>query len=233
MTTHTADDIKTVPMTPELYRYLVAQAEPPSPVQRQLTEWNRALGDLAVMQIPHEQSAFLTLLTRMTGATRIVEVGTFTGYSTLAFALGLPPGGTVTTLDLSTEWTDIARRAWQAAGVADRVRLRLGPAEDTLRSLPEEPVIDLAFLDANKDGYATYWDLLVPRLRPGGLLLADNVLYAGEAADPRCTGDAAAIRRFNIKVRADTRMESVMLPIADGLTLARKRTTADRTPGRP
>ncbi|NLU67856.1 O-methyltransferase [Streptomyces sp. HNM0574] len=217
-------------MTPELYRYLVAQAEPPTPVQRQLTEQTRALGEMAVMQIPHEQSALLTLLTKMAGATRVVEVGTFTGYSTLAFALGLPPHGTVTTLDLSAEWTDIARRAWEAAGVADRVQLRLGPAEEALRALPEEPVIDIAFLDANKDGYATYWDLLVPRLRPGGLLLADNVLYAGEAADPRCTGNAADIRRFNAKVRADARMESVLLPVADGLTLARKRDAGEGVP---
>ncbi|WP_306318199.1 MULTISPECIES: O-methyltransferase [unclassified Streptomyces] len=226
MSTHIASDHKTVSMTPEIYRYLVDQAEPPTSAQRELTEQTHALTEWAVMQIPHEQSAFLTLLTRITGATRVVEVGTFTGCSTLAFALGLPPDGTVTTMDLSAEWAAIARKAWEAAGVDDRVELRLGPAEDSLRALPEEAVIDLAFIDANKDGYETYWDLLVPRLRPGGLLLADNVLYAGQAADPDCTHDAAAIRRFNAKVRADPRTESVMLPIADGLTLARKRTGA-------
>ncbi|MEU6380377.1 O-methyltransferase [Streptomyces sp. NPDC046909] len=215
---------KSVPMTPALYAYVLAQADPPSPVQRRLIERTHALGQAAEMQIPHEQGAFLTLLTRLTGARRIVEVGTFTGYSTLAFALGLPADGTVVTCDLSEEWTAVAREAWEAAGVADRVELRLGPAEETLRRLPEEPVIDLVFLDADKTGYETYWELLVPRVRPGGLLLADNVLYGGAAADPGCTGNAAGIRRFNARVRADERVESVLLPIADGLTIARKRT---------
>ncbi|XMN04933.1 O-methyltransferase [Streptomyces griseobrunneus] len=218
-----SDDDKTVSMTPELYRYLVAQAEPPTEVQQRLVEHTHALGQVAEMRIPHEQSTFLTLLTQITGATLVVEVGTFTGYSTLAFALGLPPDGTVITCDLSAEWTGIARRAWQAAGVDERIQLRVGPATETLSALPEEESIDLVFLDADKVSYETYWDLLVPRTRPGGLLLADNVLYGGDAADPRCTGNARAIRRFNERVRADERVESVMLPIADGLTIARKR----------
>ncbi|MFJ9892277.1 O-methyltransferase [Streptomyces sp. NPDC091280] len=209
-------------MSPGLYDYLLAQAEPPDPVQQQLLDTTRALGGVAEMQIPHEQSVFLSLLTRISGARTVVEVGTFTGYSTLAFARALPPGGTVITCDVSAEWTDVARRAWQAAGVADRVELRLGPAQDTLRRLPEEPWIDLVFLDADKPGYRTYWDLLVPRVRPGGLLLCDNVLYGGEAADPGRTGNADAIHRFNQHVRADSRVESVLLPVADGLTLARK-----------
>ncbi|MET8981192.1 O-methyltransferase [Streptomyces sp. NPDC004539] len=218
-------DVKTVSMTTGLYDYLLTQAEPPTPVQRRLMAETRDLGQVAEMQIPHEQSVLLTLLTKITGARLVVEVGTFTGASTLAFALGLPPGGQVITCDISDEWTGIARRAWQDAGVADSVRLLLGPAEETLRSLSEDPVIDLAFLDADKPGYETYWDLLVPRLRPGGLLLADNVLYGGDAADPHCTGNARAIRAFNARVRADERMESVLLPVADGLTVARKRDT--------
>ncbi|WP_438310731.1 O-methyltransferase [Streptomyces sp. HUAS TT3] len=219
----TADTAKTVPITPEVYAYLLAQTDPPTPAQQQLVARTRELGDVAVMQVPHEQARLLTLLTRITGARRVVEVGTFTGYSTLALAEGLAPGGRVVTCDVSEEWTAIAREAWRAAGVADRIDLRLGPAADTLAALPYEAEIDLAFLDADKGGYRTYWDELVPRLRPGGLLLADNVLYGGDAARPDATGNALSIREFNARVRADARVDSVLLPLADGLTLARKR----------
>ncbi|MFG2876381.1 O-methyltransferase [Streptomyces sp. NPDC048337] len=217
------DDVKTVPLTPEVYAYLLAQAEPPSPVQEQLITRTRALGGPAEMQIPHEQGVFLTLLAKLTGARRIVEVGTFTGYSTIALAEGLVPGGQVITCDISEEWTSIAQEAWKEAGVADRIDLRLAPALETLAALPPEPVIDLVFLDADKTGYRAYWDQLVPRVRPGGLLLADNVLYGGEAARADAEGNGLAIREFNAHVRADDRVESVLLPIADGLTLARKR----------
>ncbi|MFR0359431.1 O-methyltransferase [Streptomyces sediminimaris] len=217
------DNIKTVPMTPGLYRYLLAQAEPPTPVQRRLMERTLALGTVAEMQIPHEQAVFLRMLTTVTATRLVVEVGTFTGYSTLAFALGLPPAGRVITCDVSREWTSIAWQAWQEAGVADRIELRVGPAADTLQALPATPEIDLVFLDADKPGYQEYWDLLVPRVRPGGLLLADNVLYAGEAARPDATGNGRAIRDFNEHVRADRRVEAVMLAVADGLTIARKR----------
>jgi len=175
------------------------------------------------MQIPHEQAVLLTLLVRLTGATSIVEVGTYTGYSTLALATGLPPAGRVITCDLSSEWTAIAREAWQAAGVSDRIDLRIGPAADTLRALPESPDIDLVFIDADKVGYAEYWDLLVPRVRPGGLLLVDNVLYYGEVVDAAPSTNGKAIDAFNDLVRADERVESVLLPIADGLTIARKK----------
>lgn len=226
-------ELKSLSLTPELYGYLVAQAEPPTPVQRWLLAETQALGQVAEMQIPHEQSVLLTLLTKITGARLVVEVGTFTGCSTLAFALGLPPGGRVITCDVSDEWTSVARRAWEDAGVADAVHLLLGPAVQTLRTLPEEAVIDIAFLDADKPGYETYWELLVPRLRPGGLLLADNVLYGGAAADPGCTGNAEAIRRFNARVQADGRVESVMLPVADGLTVARKRVPGEGGAGVP
>ncbi|NGO48583.1 O-methyltransferase [Streptomyces ureilyticus] len=209
-------------MTSAIYRYLLAQAESPDPVQQKLIERTQALGGPAEMQIPHEQAVFLTLLTRLIGARRIVEIGTFTGYSTLAFARGLPTDGRIVTCDVSREWTTIAREAWQAAGVEERVDLRLGPAAETLRELPTDPVLDLVFLDADKPGYPDYWEQLVPRVRPGGLLLADNVLYGGHAASPAATGNAAAIRAFNDLVRADERVESVLLPIADGLTVARK-----------
>ncbi|MFG2995392.1 O-methyltransferase [Streptomyces sp. NPDC048340] len=220
-----ADEVKTVPLTPEVYSYLVAQAEPPSEVQAELIRRTRALGGPAEMQIPHEQGVLLTLLARLIGARRIVEIGTFTGYSTLALAEGLAPGGQVLTCDVSEEWTSIAQEAWKAAGVADRIDLRIAPALETVTALPAEPVVDLVFLDADKTGYRAYWDQLVPRVRPGGLLLADNVLYGGEAVRADAAGNGLAIREFNAHVRADDRVESVMLPIADGLTIARRMST--------
>ncbi|MDJ0383705.1 O-methyltransferase [Streptomyces sp. G-G2] len=220
---HEDDDVKTVHVTPEVYAYIVAQAEPATPVQERLIARTRALGGPSQMQVPHEQGVLLTLLARLTAARRIVEVGTFTGYSTLALAQGLEPGGRVLACDISEEWTSIARAAWAEAGVADRIDLRIAPALETLAALPPEPEIDLVFLDADKGGYRAYWDELVPRVRPGGLILADNVLFGGDAVRADATGGGLAIREFNAHVRADDRVESVLLPIADGLTIARKR----------
>jgi caffeoyl-CoA O-methyltransferase len=214
---------KTVVMNERRYNYLLGQAEPPTPVQQQLIARTDALGTSAEMQIPHEQAVLLTLLVKLLAPRLIVEIGTFTGYSTLAMAMGLPPGGKLITCDLSSEWTTMAAEAWRDAGVAEAIEVRLGPAADTLRAIPEEPRIDLAFIDADKVGYREYWELLVPRIRPGGVILADNVLYAGEAAEDFPTGNAKAIDEFNDHVRADDRVESVMLPVADGLTVARKR----------
>ena len=216
-------DFKNIVMNERLYDYLLAQAEPPSAAQAGLVARTRALGDSAEMQIPHEQAVLLTMLVQLINAERIVEVGTYTGYSTLAMALGLPPTGRVITCDISEEWTAIAQDTWHAAGVADRIELRLGQAAQTLRALPDTADIDLAFIDADKVSYIEYWDLLVPRIRPGGLLLADNVLYGGEVVDEAPSTNAKAIDAFNHHVRADDRVKSVLLPIADGLTVARKR----------
>ena len=175
------------------------------------------------MQIAPDQATFLRILVAATGARRAVEVGTFTGYSALAIARGLPPDGHLLCLDVSEEWTAIARRFWKKAGVADRIELRLGPAAETLRSFPEEPTWDFAFVDADKQGYPVYWEELLRRLRPGGLVAVDNVLWEGEVVQPDKRGpDVEAIRKFNELVVADERVESVMLPVADGLTLARK-----------
>ncbi|GAA3463657.1 O-methyltransferase [Saccharothrix longispora] len=218
----TAEAPKSVALTDEVLTYVQDQVVL-SDAQRDLVERTRELGGVAEMQIPSAQGALLTLLARTVRAQTIVEVGTFTGYSTLALAQGLLPGGQVLTCDLSAEWTGIARGAWEAAGVADRIRVELGPAADTLRRIPDEPVVDLVFIDADKAGYVEYWELLVPRVRPGGLLLADNVLYAGEAASPDATGNAKAIRDFNAHVLADDRVESVLLTVSDGLTIARKK----------
>ena len=175
------------------------------------------------MQIAPDQATFLRLLVAAIGATRAIEVGTFTGLSSLAIARGLPKHGHLLCLDVSEEWTAIARRAWAKAGVADRVELRIGPAAETLRALPPSPVLDFAFIDADKKSYPVYWEEIVKRLRPGGLIAADNVLWEGEVVKPEEQGeDVVAIRRFNELVVQDRRVECVMLAIADGLTLARK-----------
>ncbi|WP_196814429.1 O-methyltransferase [Nocardia sp. BMG111209] len=213
---------KTLTVTPELTAYVRAQAGPPTAVQRRLIEETTALGGPAEMQIPPEQGVLLTLLARLLDARTVIEVGTFTGYSTLALAEGVGPDGSVITCDISDRWSAIADRAWRDAGVDDRIRRLIGPAAVTLGALPDEPFADLVFIDADKVGYIGYWEMLVPRVRPGGLLIADNVLYAGAAVSPDATGNAAAIRQFNDHVRADPRVESVLLPVADGITLARK-----------
>ena len=215
---------KGVGLAPDVYDYLLAHSTPVDEVQRSLIAETQALGGIARMQVSPEQGALLTLLVQLSGARRVVEVGTFTGYSALCLARGLPPGGTLLCCDVNEEWTAIGRRHWERAGLADRIELRIAPAADTLRSLPAEPAIDLAFIDADKPGYPTYFDELVPRLRQGGLLLVDNVLWSGRVVDPTDDEeDTRAIRAFNDKVVADERVDVVMLPVADGLSLVRRR----------
>jgi caffeoyl-CoA O-methyltransferase len=195
----------------------------PDPVVRRLQERTRALGDPAGMQVGDDQGQLLTMLTRLVGARSAVEVGTFTGYSSLCIARGLAEGGTLVCCDISEEWTAIGASAWQEAGVADRIDLRIAPALETLRALSPEPTIDLVFIDADKGGYVDYWGELVPRVRPGGLLLADNVLWRGEVADDGASGDnLEALRTFNDMVAADSRVEVVVLTAFDGLTIARR-----------
>src|SRR6185437_3933385 len=181
------------------------------------------LGDAAGMQIGDDQGQFLTMLTRLIGARQAVEVGTFTGYSSLCIARGLVDGGRLLCCDVSEEWTRIAVRAWERAGLADRIELRLAPALQTLRELPTTAELDLVFIDADKPNYGGYWDELVPRVRPGGLLLADNVLWSGEITEPDAYDrNRTALRQFNDKVAADDRVELIMLTAFDGLTVARK-----------
>jgi predicted O-methyltransferase YrrM len=175
------------------------------------------------MQIGPEQGAFMALLVRLIGARRILEIGTFTGYSSTAMALALPDDGRITCLDVSEEWTDVARRAWADAGVADRVELRIGPAADSLEALADD-AFDLAFIDADKTGYDTYYEGCLRVVRPGGLILIDNVLQGGRVADRSADDDnAVAVRALNEKIAADERVDHVLLPLADGLTLARVR----------
>ncbi|MFI0786676.1 O-methyltransferase [Streptomyces lydicus] len=215
---------KSAPITPELYDYVLAHNPPLSDEQRSLVELtHRKFPESAGMQSAEEQGPLLAFLVRLIGARRVVEVGTFTGYSALSMAQALPEDGTLIACDISEEWTAYGREAWARAGVADRIDLRIAPALETLRAMPAEPHLDLAYLDADKDGYIGYWEELVPRMRPGGLIVVDNVLFHGEVTDPAATGSARAIRAFNDHVAADRRMEAVLLTVADGLTLARKR----------
>jgi caffeoyl-CoA O-methyltransferase len=215
---------KTVAVTPAVHEYLVAHGTPPDEVQRSLIDATAKLGSVAGMQIAPEQGAFMTLLTQIVGVRFAVEVGTFTGYSALCIARGLESGGRLLCLDVSEEWTAIGREHWERAGVADRIDLRIGPAADALRVLPAEPSIDLAFIDADKPGYRTYYDLIVQRLRPGGVVLLDNVLWSGDVVDPSKDDESTqAIRAVNDHVAQDDRVDAVVLPIADGLTLARRR----------
>jgi caffeoyl-CoA O-methyltransferase len=207
-----------------IHHYLVTHTDPVDDVQRWLIDRTQELGPVAGMQISPEQGALLTMLVRLVGATSVVEVGTFTGYSSLCLARGLAPEGRLLCCDVSEEWTSIAREGWKRGGVDDRVELRIGPAADTLAALPPEPTIDLSFIDADKSGYRTYYDELLPRTRPGGLILVDNVLWSGRVIDDANTSaDTEAIRAFNDHVVADDRVETVMLPVADGLTLLRRR----------
>jgi caffeoyl-CoA O-methyltransferase len=208
-------------LSPALQDYLVAHSAPADAVLADLAAETAALGRISGMQIAPEQGAFMGVLARILAPRLAVEVGTFTGYSALCVARALPPGGRLICCDVSEEWTAVARRYWERAGVADRIDLRLAPAADTLRALPADPPIDLAFIDADKTGYVTYWEEIVPRLRPGGVVLVDNVLWAGRVIDASDTDpDTVAIRAFNDHVLADKRMEAVMLSVADGLTMA-------------
>ncbi|MFD9500582.1 O-methyltransferase [Streptomyces sp. NPDC060035] len=210
-------------ITDELYAYVLAHNPPLDAVQRELVVTTYAqLPDHAGMQSSQEQGPLLAFLVRLTGARHIVEVGTFTGFSALSMAQALPADGLLIACDISEEWTAYGREAWQKAGVADRIDLRIAPALDTLRAMPSEPHIDFAYLDADKGNYIPYWEELVPRMRPGGLIVTDNVLFHGGVTDPRATGAAAAIKEFNDHVAVDLRMESVLLTVADGLTLSRR-----------
>jgi caffeoyl-CoA O-methyltransferase len=214
---------KSFQLSSEVHDYLVAHGSPLDEVQRELVDETQSLGAISRMQVSPEQGALLTLLVGLMGVERAVEVGTFTGYSALCIARGLAPKGRLLCCDVSEEWTSIGRRAWERAGVADRIELRIAPAIETLTALPDEPHVDFAFIDADKGGYLAYYEALVPRLRPNGLLAVDNVLWSGRVVDPQADdADTEAIRAFNRHAAADPRTQTVMLPVADGLTLARK-----------
>jgi len=210
---------------PAVDGYLRAHCTPQDEVLTDLAAETLAVtGAKAGMQISHDEGVLLGMLARLARARYAVEVGVFTGYSAIWVARALLPGGRLLACDVSAEWTSMARRYWERAGVADRIDLRLAPAEQTLRALPSDPVVDFAFVDADKVSYPVYYEELVRRLRPGGLVVLDNVLRGGRVVDPAAQEQAdLAIRQVNDIIALDPRVDSVMLPVRDGITLARRR----------
>ena len=211
-------------LTKQVHDYLLAHAPPLDDVQQDLIAETEALGGISMMQIAPEQGAFMTLLTRLLGARHAIEVGTFTGYSSLSIARGLPDDGTLLCCDVNEEWTAIARKYWERAGIDGKIELRLAPALDTLRSLPSSEQFDLAFIDADKPNYPCYYEEVLARLQRNGVILVDNTLWGGAVAGSKATDDnTKAIRDFNDMVASDDRVESTILTLGDGLTLIRKR----------
>jgi caffeoyl-CoA O-methyltransferase len=210
-----------------LYEYLAAVSLREPEILRQLREETAAMPN-AGMQIAPDQGQFMALLAKLCRAERALEIGVFTGYSSLSVALALPQHGHLTAFDLSPEWTAVAQRYWERAGVADKIELRLGPAiaglDALLASGQAEESYDFAFIDADKENYAGYYERALRLLKPGGLLAIDNVLWGGRVADSEGhDADTAAIHALNLKIHADPRVDISLLPIADGLTLALKR----------
>jgi caffeoyl-CoA O-methyltransferase len=210
-------------LDPVVAGYVAERTPQPDGVLRDLIERTRAeTGNRAGMQVGAAQGALLTLFARMIGARRALEIGTFTGYSSICIARGLPDDGQLVCCDVSEEWTAIAREAWAAAGLTDRIDLRIAPALQTLSGL--EPGFDLVFIDADKENYGTYFEAVLPLLRDGGVILVDNTLWSGNVVRPAEPGsNTAHIQAFNDLVAADPRVESQILPISDGMTVIRKR----------
>ena len=217
---------RSISLTDSLYEYLLAVSLREPDLLRQLRQ-ETATDPLARMQISPEQGQFMGLLARLMGARRCLEIGVFTGYSSLALALALPDDARIVACDVSEEWTSVARRYWAAAGVAHKIDLRLAPALETMAGLlaaGEAGRFDFAFLDADKENYPSDYELALELLRPGGLLVADNTLWSGRVADPANTeATTEALRRFNEQLHRDERVDLSLVPIGDGLTLARKR----------
>jgi caffeoyl-CoA O-methyltransferase len=208
---------------PAINDYLVAHSEPADDVLSDLAEeTHRELARQSGMQISHDEGELLTMLVRLVGARQAVEVGTFTGYSSICIARGLPADGHLLCCDVSEEYTSVARRYWDRAGVADRIELRIAPAVETLQALPSEPHLDFAFIDADKTGYPAYVEEILPRMRPGGLMVLDNMLRDGRVLDPE-SDDDRAIHGLNQALVADDRVDVVLVPVRDGVSLARKR----------
>ncbi len=214
---------RTLTLTEDLHGYLLGASLREHPVLRQLREETGGMAR-AEMQISPEQGQLMALLVRLMGARRVLEVGTFTGYSALVMALALPRDGRIVACDVSQEWTSVARRYWKRAGVEDRIDLRLGPALETLARLEEEGgagTFDFAFLDADKENLDAYYEAALRLLRPGGLVAVDNALWSGRVADPTVTDvGTEAIRALNAKIHADPRVLPTLLPVGDGLMLA-------------
>lgn len=213
-------------LTEALSRYLDEKGLRESDVLRRLREETAGM-EYARMQITPGQGALMAMLVKLTGAKLCIEVGTFTGYSALAVAAALPADGRLICCDVSKEWTDVGRRYWEEAGLSDRIDLRIAPATETLDALSGEGLagqVDFAFVDADKTNYGRYYEQLLGLLRPGGLIAVDNVLWSGSVIDPEDQSeDTKAIRALNDAIATDERVDHVLLPVGDGLTLARKR----------
>ena len=220
-------------LSDELHDYIVANGSREDAALAMVRETTAELGDVSVMQISPDQGALMTMLTKLVGAERAIELGTFTGYSAICIARGLAPGGVLVACELDPERAETARLNFAEAGVGDRIEIRVGPATDTLDAiLGEGPEpFDLAFIDADKSNYPRYYEACLELLRPGGLIVLDNVLRGGAVLDPAATepgrsdGDEGtrAIVELNAKIAADERVDVAMLGVADGITLARKR----------
>ena len=207
-------------ITQELVDYLARNARQDEVLAR--VERETASMPAAMMATTPDEAALLTMLARLVGARRALEIGTFTGYGAISIARGLAEGGRLTCLELSEEYAEIARRNVREAGLEDRVEIVVGPATDVLRAMPEEPTFDYVFIDADKTGYPEYYELVVPRLVSGGLLLLDNVLLRGAVLDPQ-DDRARIVADLNERITADERVDSAMVFVADGLTFVRKR----------
>jgi len=211
-------------LTPKLYEYVVAHGHNGDPIRAELAAETAKLGWISTMQIAAEQGTLMAILAGAIGARSAVEVGTFTGYSALCVARALPADGRLLCCDVNEEWTSIARRYWDRAGVANKITLKLGPAADTLNALPASHIFDFAFIDADKQSYPIYYEEILKRLRPNGLILIDNVLWKGAIVDEAIKdADTLALRALNDFIAKDTRVEAVMLGVSDGLTVVRKK----------
>ncbi len=213
---------KNIPLDGPLYDYVLSQrSRVNDPILRDLRRETEALGDISGMLVSAEQGDFLTLLVAALGVQRALEVGTFTGYSATCIARGLAPGGKLLCCDVSEEWTALARKAWAKAGLADRIELKLGPAAETLAALPKDVTFDFAFIDADKPAYDRYYELTLPHVRTGGMILFDNMLSKGGVVAPD-TDRLRAIDALNRKLAKDPRVEAVLMPMADGVMFCRK-----------
>jgi caffeoyl-CoA O-methyltransferase len=219
-----ANERKYIVLNPDLYSYVLAHGKNSDPLLEELADETARFGRISAMQITAEQGNLMGLLAAAISARSAVEVGTFTGYSSICVARALPSGGRLLCCDVSEEWTAIARRYWDRAGVSNKITLKLAPALDTLRALPPDHSFDFAFIDADKSCYRAYYEEILRRMRAGSLILFDNVLWDGNVINSSDQSeDTRAIRELNDFLVTDPRVDTVMLPIADGLTICRKR----------
>jgi caffeoyl-CoA O-methyltransferase len=216
---------KYVTLNDALYHYVVeCRSQTGDPLLSQLRTETEGLGDVARMLISREQGDFLTIITKLLNVRAAVEVGTFTGYSSICIGRGLPDGARLTCFDINEEWTAIARRYWEKDNLTDRLELRLGRAAQELTGWKPAQPLDLAFIDADKTGYDTYLEMLLPKMKTNGLFIFDNMVWGGRVVEqPLTDPDGVAIDHLNHKLATDPRVESVLLPFADGLHIARKR----------